>query len=125
MYTFIAYLIGKIKYKQLRLEVFEDRETASDVYLKMLHTYVKEGMNKEYVSLLLDSNNQIITSWALETPFDLYNIAVAAITKFKNGGKLEPFPGMTVENLLGTVIYRELKEIKEKSETENHESLSL
>lgn len=110
-YVIVAYLIGNIKYKRIFLKEYHERNEVVVEYRNLLDKY---SSNKEFLCVLLgkkDSDWNILTCWALETPPDFREIAELALDKFNRGEDMYVDPNLKLENLLGSEIYNELLDL--------------
>ena len=109
MHVVIVYLIGNIKYKQLYLNTFDSKQKAIDKYREYL---LNPNNNNEIVMSLLKINSKkkidILTAWALGTPKEFKEAALLALNKYENGEELFVDPNLSLENLYGSQIYKEL-----------------
>lgn len=102
----VAYLIGSIKYKQLLLSTFDDKQEAIDVYREYLNNHVS---NSEFVMVMLNAKHEVLTCWALQTPKNLKPAQDKALSNYESGEDLYVDPNLKLENIFGSAIYDELK----------------
>lgn len=107
MYYVIAYLIGNIKYKDIHIGQYNNRQEAIDKYRKLLDDYID---NKEFAMVLLDDKYSVLTCWALQTPKPLIEAQKMALNQFESGEDLYINPNITLINIFGSTIVDELKQ---------------
>lgn len=112
MYYIISYFIGEIKYKQIFLGDFDNREDAANKYSELLQEYIDRP---DFVLVLLaktpEDTFNIVTCWALQTPKELQSVQKQALDQFRNGENLYNDPNLKLINIIGSTIYDELKDI--------------
>ena len=105
VFTIIAYLIGNIKYKQIMIKRFDDKNELLKSYRELLNIYSRM---KEFVMVMLNENMEICTAWALETPQELKSVAELALDRYENGESFFIDPSIKMINLFGSIVYKEI-----------------
>jgi len=107
-YKIIAYLIGEHKYKRLSISQYVNKRSVIREYRSLLNKYAIKS-NKEFVIVMLDNENRILTAWAIETPTKLLEAAELALSTFeKDGEKLFIDKNLKLINLFGSQVYDEI-----------------